>query len=94
LSDSDDRLSSAHGAKCQQKTDRNGCDRFNKGETMTLEELLRSHPNGRFCLKTQRIAPDVHIIIHPDGEDGKTLNYVVVGNELVPLLDMTKDVLI
>jgi hypothetical protein len=65
-----------------------------KGETMTLEELLRSHPNGRFYLKTQRIAPDVHIIIHPDGEDGKTLDYVVVGNELVPLLDMTKDVLI
>jgi hypothetical protein len=58
---------------------------------MTLEELLRSHPNGRFCLKTQRIAPDVQIIIHPDSEDGKTLGYVVVDDELVPLLDMNKD---
>ena len=60
---------------------------------MTLEEFLKDHPIGRFCLKTQRIAPDVHIIIHPDGVDGPTLDYVVVGNELVPLLDMTKDVL-
>lgn len=58
----------------------------------TLEELLKNHPIGRFCIKTQRIAPDVHIIIHPDGVDGETLDYVVVGNELIPLLDMTKDV--
>jgi hypothetical protein len=57
---------------------------------MTLEELLRSHPNGRFCLKTQGIDPDaVHIIIHPDGEDGTTLDFLVTANILRPLLEQS-----
>ena len=53
---------------------------------MTLEELLRSHPNGRFCLKTHGVDPDVmRIIIHPDGEDGTTLDFYVTANILRPV---------
>jgi hypothetical protein len=53
---------------------------------MTLEELLRGHPSGRFRLSTNGIGPDkVRIDIHPDGEDGATLDYYVIGNELMPI---------
>lgn len=56
---------------------------------MTLEELLRSHPNGRFSLNTNGVTPDrVRVYIHPDGEDGKTLDYYVIGNELFPVVDL------
>jgi hypothetical protein len=54
---------------------------------MTLEELIRTHANARFCLKVYGISPDsLRVIVHPDGEDGTTLDYQVRGDELIQIL--------
>jgi hypothetical protein len=51
---------------------------------MTLEEFLRTHVNGRFSLKVSGIDPRwMKIYIHPDGEDGETLDFYVFGDVLV-----------
>jgi hypothetical protein len=51
---------------------------------MTLEEFLRRYPNGRFSLKVSGIDPRwMKIYIHPDGEDGETLDFYVFGERLV-----------
>jgi hypothetical protein len=51
---------------------------------MTLEEFLRKHVNGRFSLKVSGIDPRwMKIYIHPDGEDGETLDFYVFGERLV-----------
>jgi hypothetical protein len=51
---------------------------------MTLEEFLRKHVNGRFSLKVSGIDPRwMKIYIHPDGEDGETLDFYVFDDRLV-----------
>lgn len=51
---------------------------------MTLEDFLRKHVNGRFSLKVSAIDPRwMKIYIHPDGEDGETLDFYVFSDELV-----------
>jgi hypothetical protein len=65
---------------------------------MTLEEFLRKHVNGRFSLKVSGIDPRwMKIYIHPDGEDGETLDFYVFSDRLVGAEDfesMAKDTLL
>jgi hypothetical protein len=65
---------------------------------MTLEELLRTKVKSKNKdYQDVEISPDfrvavqnmtdagVHVIVHPDGYDSETLDFVVSGNELTPL---------
>lgn len=60
----------------------------------TLQELLEMKvddlgavftPDFRVAVQGEGPGGGIHIIIHPMGYDGDTLDFVVVGNELTPM---------
>lgn len=65
----------------------------------TLEDLLRMKVDIGMVDKTKNVTPPfrvavqdvkakpdgVHFMIHPNGYDGETLDFIVKGNELIPL---------
>lgn len=67
---------------------------------MTLEDLLRTKVQDHFehagdveFVPDFRVAVQgesedgVHFIIHPDGYDGNTLDFIAKGNEVKPMVD-------
>jgi hypothetical protein len=74
------------GPNVNKKPTATGAIGSSKGETMSLEELLRSHPTGRFRIRTQGVDGDeVRIYISP--EDGEAvLHFKVQGDTITPIV--------
>lgn len=74
-------------------------------EQITFEELLKTQVNGKDKDNEKiKITPDfrvavqrsnntgIHFIIHPCGYNGETLDFVVKGNKLFPLVSEVKEI--
>lgn len=58
---------------------------------LTLEELIREVKDHiEYRMAIQNIKEDkVHVIVHPMGVDGSTIDLVVKGNKITPLITMS-----
>ncbi len=54
---------------------------------MNLEDFFNNNPAGLYSINCDRRTKDGYpcFSIHPDGVDGDTVDFYVIGNQLFPL---------